>query len=123
MHVSRKGALAMLVVTVLWAVTPAIACMIPVRPMTQAEHECCKKMAEQCGSSAMPSSHSCCQGHERNTAVSPVPTYSPSRPFDLAILPQITVLLIAREPILTTSAALAAPPPEASPGCSSILRI
>ena len=58
---SRKGALAMLVVTVLWAVTPAIACMIPTRPMTQAERECCKKMAEKCGSSAMPSSHSCCK--------------------------------------------------------------
>ena len=123
MQVSRKGALAMLVITVLWAVTPAIACMIPLRPMTQAEHECCKKMAQQCGSSAMPSSHSCCQGHEREEAVSPVPTYSPTRPFDVAIIPQTAILLIASEPILPTSAALEAPPPEASPGCSSILRI
>jgi hypothetical protein len=123
MQVSRKGALAMLVITVLWAVTPAIACMIPLRPMTQAEHECCKKMAQKCGSSAMPSSHSCCQGHEREGAVSPVPTYSPTRPFDVAIIPQTAVLLIARKPILPASAALEAPPPEASPGCSSILRI
>src|SRR5215469_18377818 len=123
MHVSRKGALTILVVTVLWAVTPAIACMIPTRPTTQAEHECCKKMAQRCGSSAMPSSHSCCQGHERDTAVSPVPTYSPTRSFDVAIVPQTAVLLIASEPILPSSAALEAPPPEASPGCSSILRI
>src|SRR5262252_3355961 len=123
MQVSRKGALAMLVITVLWAVTPAIACMIPMRPMTQAEHECCKRMAQQCGSSAMPSSHSCCQGHERETAVSPVPTYSPMRPFDVAIVRQTAVLLIANEPILPTSAELEAPPPEASPACSSILRI
>jgi hypothetical protein len=123
MQVGRKGALAMLVVTVLWAVTPAIACMIPMRPMTRAEHECCKKMAQQCGSSAMPSSHSCCPGHERDTAVSPVPTYSRTRPFDVAIVPQTAVLLIASEPILPISAALEAPPPEASPGCSSILRI
>ena len=123
MQVSRKGALAMLVITVLWAVTPAIACMIPLRPMTQAEHECCKKMAQQCGSSAMPSSHSCCQGHEREGAVSPVPTYSATRPFDVAIIPQTAVLLIASEPILPASAALEASPPEAFPGCSSILRI
>ena len=123
MRVSRKGALAMLVVTVLWAVTPAIACMIPLRPMTQAEHECCKKMAQQCGSSAMPSSHSCCRGREREGAVSQVPTYSPTRPFDVAIIPQMAVLLIASEPILPTLAAHEAPPPEASPGCSSILRI
>jgi hypothetical protein len=123
MQVSRKGALAMLVITVLWAVTPAIACMIPLRPMTQAEHECCKKMAQQCGSSAMPSSHSCCQEHEREGAVSPVPTYSPTRPFDVAIIPQTAVLLIASEPTFQSSAVLEAPPPEASPGCSSILRI
>jgi hypothetical protein len=123
MYVSRKGALTMLVVTVLWAVTPAIACMIPIRPMTQAEHECCKKMAQQCGSSSMSSSHSCCQGHERDTAVSAVPTYSPTRPFDVAIVPQTAALLIASEPILPSVAALEAPPPEASPGCSSVLRI
>ena len=123
MQVSRKGALAMLVITVLWVVTPAIACMIPLRPMTQAEHECCNKMAQQCGSSARPSSHSCCQGHEREGAVSPVPTYSPTRPFDVAIVPQTAVLLVASGPVLPTSAALEAPPPEASPGCSSILRI
>jgi hypothetical protein len=123
MQVSRKGALTMLVVTVLWAVTPAIACMIPLRPMTHAEHECCKKMAQQCGSSAMPSSHSCCQGHQREGAISPVPTYSPTRPFDVAIIPQTAVLLVASEPILLASGALEAPPPEASPGFSSILRI
>src|SRR5215471_1220975 len=123
MQVSRKGALTMLVVTVLWAVTPAIACMIPVRPMTQAEHECCKKMAQQCGSSAMPSSHSCCQGHEREGAVSPVPTYSATRPFDVAIIPQTAVVLIASESSLAISIALEAPPPEASPGCISVLRI
>jgi hypothetical protein len=123
MDVNRKGALAMLVITVLWAVTPAIACMIPMRPMTHAEHECCKKMKQLCGSSAMPSSHSCCQGHERDTAVSPVPTYSPTRPFDVAIVPQTAVLLIASQPILPSSAQLEAPPPEPSPGCSSVLRI
>ena len=113
----------MLVITVLWAVTLAIACMILLRPMTQAEHECCKKMAQQCGSSAMPLSHSCCHGHDREGAVSPVPTYSPTRPFDGAIIPQTAVLLIASEPILPASSALKAPPPEASPSCSSILRI
>ncbi len=123
MQVSRKGALTMLVATVLWAVTPAIACMIPLRPMTQAEHECCKKMAQQCGSSAMPSSHSCCQGRECERAVSPALTYSSRRPFDVTIIPETPVLLIASKPILPASAALEAPPPEASPGFSFILRV
>jgi hypothetical protein len=123
MRVSRSGALTMLVVTVLWAATPAIACLVPMRPMTQSEHECCKKMAEQCGSSAMPSSHSCCQGQERDRAVSPVPTYSPTRPFAVAIGPQTAILLMATASVSTGSPALEAPPPESSPGCSSILRI
>lgn len=123
MHVSRKGTLMMLVVTVLWAVTPAIACMIPMRPMTQAEHECCKKMAQQCRSSAMPSSHSCCQGHKREGAVNPVSTYSPTRPFGVAIVLRMAVVLISSESSLPSSIALEAPPPQASTDCSSILRV
>ena len=123
MHVNRVGALAMLMVTVLWAVTPALACLVPMRPMTQAEHECCKKMAQQCGPSAMPSSHSCCQGHEREGSVTPVPTYSPTRPFEVAIVPPAFVLLIASETILPGSTALDTPRPEESPGCCSILRV
>src|SRR5581483_8525994 len=87
MHVSRAGALMMLVITVLWAATPAIACLVPMHKMTKAEHDCCMKMAQECGSSVMPSSHSCCQGHQRETAVSPVPTYPPNRPFALALVP------------------------------------
>ena len=123
MPVSRAGALTMLVITVLWAATPAIACLIPLRPMTQAERECCKKMAQQCGSSVMPSNHSCCQGHERDGAVTPAPTFSPMRPFDVAVVPQISILLIARPSVALHVVALEASPPESSPGCSSILRI
>lgn len=123
MHVSRAGALTMLAVTVLWAATPAIACLVPRHQMTKAEHDCCLKMAQECGSSMMPSSHSCCQGHQRETAVSPVATYSPTRPFDVVIVPQISILLISNPSVSLDVLALEAPPPESSPGCSSILRI
>lgn len=123
MRVTRTGALTMLVITVLWAATPAIACLVPARAMTQAEHDCCLKMAQECGSSMMSSSHSCCQGHRHDTAVSPVATYSPTRPFDVAIVPQISILLIASPSPSVHDPALEAPPPESSPGRSSILRI
>lgn len=113
----------MLVITVLWAATPAIACLVPMRAMTQAEHDCCLKMAQECGSSMMPSSHSCCQGHRHDIAVSPVTTYSLTRPFDVAIVPQTSILLIASQSVSLHVPALEAPPPESSPGCSSILRI
>jgi hypothetical protein len=39
---------------------PTMACMLPGLPMTAAEQECCKKMAEQCGGVNMPPSHTCC---------------------------------------------------------------
>ncbi len=113
----------MTLTAVLWAVTPAVACFLPMHPMTPAEHECCRKMAQQCGSSLMPSSHSCCQEHQRDDAVNPVSTYSPTRPFSVAIVPQAAFVLIDSALIAPLSAALEAPPPESSPGCTSVLRI
>lgn len=123
MRVGKTGALMMLVITVLWAATPAIACLVPMHQMTKAEHDCCMKMAQECGSSMMPSSHSCCRGHQRDTAVSPVATYSPTRPFDVAIVPQVSILLVARPSVSFHMTALEAPPPESSPGSSAVLRI
>jgi hypothetical protein len=38
-----------------------MACMVPDRQMTAEEQSCCKKMANDCESSLMPASHSCCQ--------------------------------------------------------------
>ena len=113
----------MTLVAVLWAVTPVVACLLPTRPLTQAEHECCLKMAQQCGSSAMSSSHSCCQGHQHDTAVSPVPTYSPTRPFMVASVPQTAAVLIDATSMSTWVPALETPPPELCPDCTSILRI
>jgi len=113
----------MTVIAVLWAVTPAIACLVPMHQMTPAEHECCLKMAQQCGSAVMPSSHSCCQGHQRDTAVSPVPSYPPNRPFALAIVPPSSIVLVDSAVTSPISPALEAPPTESSPGCRSVLRI
>jgi hypothetical protein len=113
----------MILIAVLWAVTPAIACLVPMHQMTPAEHECCRKMAQQCGSSVMPSNHSCCHGHQRDTAVSPVPTYPPNRPFALAIVPPSIIVPIDSARASSLSPALEAPPPTSSPGCISVLRI
>lgn len=113
----------MLAITVLWAATPAIACLVPMHQMTKAEHDCCLKMAQECGSSMMPSSHSCCQVQRHETAVSPVSTYSPTRPFNVAIVPQTAISLVAKTLLFTGVPAFETPPPESSLGCNSILRI
>lgn len=51
---------ALIVALSLWG-TPLIDCMLRADALTEIERECCQEMADQCGSSAMPTSHSCCQ--------------------------------------------------------------
>jgi hypothetical protein len=41
--------------------TPIMACLVPAAAMTEAERDCCKRMAHDCGNSGMMKSHSCCQ--------------------------------------------------------------
>ena len=43
------------------AALPLAGCVLPGAAMTSAEHECCKKMAEQCGDMGMAKSHPCCK--------------------------------------------------------------
>lgn len=45
----------------LFTALPVMACAVPAADMTPAEHECCKKMAGQCGDMGMAKSHPCCQ--------------------------------------------------------------
>jgi hypothetical protein len=123
MRVSRSGALAVLVIVVLWAASPAVVCLLPMGPMTPAERECCTKMAHQCGSSMMPASHSCCQAQQDHTAVSPVATYSATRPFSVALVPHTASLLMMPSVFARELPAFDASPPGPAPGCTSILRI
>ena len=121
---NRASAFAVALIMVLWAVTPALACLLPRQEMTTAEHECCQRMAGQCGSTMMPSSHTCCQHpNERETSVSPVSKYSAPRHFTVAVLPQSVFTPINSTSISGHSLEFSAPQPEASPGRSSILRI
>lgn len=50
-----------MVVLALTAGYPAMACVSSAQEMTNAERECCKQMAQHCGSMEMPASHSCCR--------------------------------------------------------------
>src|SRR5215467_1810137 len=59
LHKLSQFAAVLLIIAVIAA--PVMACMVPDRQMTAEEQSCCKKMAHNCESSAMPASHSCCQ--------------------------------------------------------------
>lgn len=113
----------MLVIVVLWAASPAVACLLPTGSMTRAEHECCQKMAHQCGSSVMPASHTCCQAQPDHSAVSPVATYSATRPFSVALIEHTDCPLLPPDLVAQQLAACGASPPGHVSGCISILRI
>src|SRR5262249_54139538 len=51
---------AVILALALWG-SPLLDCMLRADALTEQERECCQEMADQCGSSAMPSSHSCCK--------------------------------------------------------------
>jgi hypothetical protein len=59
---------------------PLLACTLPGLAMSEKEKECCRHMADQCGSSQMEESHSCCTKTPTVTTgtLQPVAKYSPS---------------------------------------------
>jgi hypothetical protein len=59
--VRRLLAITVTLLVISWVALPALACMLPGRGMTPAEHACCRKMPKMCGPTQMPRSHSCCQ--------------------------------------------------------------
>ena len=99
---------------------PIAACMTPGRSLTEEEHNCCKKMAQMCQTSAMPSSHSCC----KSTASALASTVYKTRHYDF-----VAPAVLFSEVRLSLSAEIgehrlqAKSPPESPPKISSVLRI
>ncbi len=101
---------------------PAMACLIPGAEMTEVERDCCKQMAQQCGSMSMPSSHSCC--HKEVIR----PNSMLGATFAQVIAPALSGAVISELPqplVVATqfSSFEFHPPPESPPGTSSILRV
>jgi hypothetical protein len=101
--------------------SPVMACLVPDAEMTAAERDCCKHMAQQCGSMNMPSSHSCCETEVRQS--------SPMLHVERAqVAPQMMAAMIVNVPNVQPIESFHAlaelhRPPESPPGSSSILRI
>ena len=105
---------------VLWTVAPALACL-PTGQMTQAEMDCCKKMAGDCHRG--PSQHPCC----KTTPIVDTPVVTvqqiPQVYPDVAILDlnlSVQSLPTAEGEVVQVHLGL---PPPAPPGLNSILRI
>ncbi len=50
-----------LIAALLLLTSPLMACVLPGLEMSPAEQDCCRHMAEDCGSMQMADSHSCCK--------------------------------------------------------------
>jgi hypothetical protein len=57
----RCAAILFAMIALYWTTAPLLACAVPERTMTAQERACCEQMAEMCGSTQMPASHSCCK--------------------------------------------------------------
>src|SRR5438552_19108469 len=125
MRMTRTRGFALLTIALLWAFTPAMACVLPGAIMTPAERECCHHMAEQCGSSMMQASHACCKTHgPANTVLPQAQAVGPLRPLSIAVVPPVASLgALSTVTLGSHLSLLHAPPPEPSPGSNSILRI
>jgi hypothetical protein len=50
------------VLIAMWLLTPDVLCLLPGGlALTLEEHECCERMAGECGRVPMPDVHKCCQ--------------------------------------------------------------
>lgn len=122
------GKVVVSVVSLILLATPIMACVLPVAAMTAVEHDCCKRMAQECGNGKMSQSHSCCQ-----TAT--VPDHLPaiksssddgSRHVALvlldAVLPSSTLIAMTESGLSVREAEIHSPP-VSPPASISILRI
>ncbi len=115
------------ILAMLLAALPVMACARPGAAMTAAEHDCCKRMAEQCGRSGMAKSHGCCQ-----TQVSPGDFHAlkaPSSQLDHSLLElhaqAITLQVIADPQLMFTTSIASAThsPPGLLSTVTTVLRI
>lgn len=104
---------------------PLLNCTLPARAMTVAEKECCKKMANECGSAGMGQSHSCCP---KNGSVENLPIVKAASPttdhFGLSVLhiaPQIELVPAVILGLHVLDSSEHGPPGETPP--TTVLRI
>lgn len=83
----RFAAIIFAAIMLVWTAAPLLACLMPGHDMTVQERECCKKMADMCGSADMPQSHSCCKTEVRNNSTIVVKADQRSVPVLVAVAP------------------------------------
>jgi hypothetical protein len=109
--------------TLLLLSVPLLACALPGQEMNAAEQDCCLHMADQCDSSQMGQSHSCCNKLPQ-IAASVLQVTNKYAPVVLDCAVQVTPELHSNDATTVVDvfpAVIALP--ESPPGQTSVLRI
>ena len=124
----RIGRIGVSLVSLFLLATPIMACLVPAAAMTEAERDCCKRMAHDCGHGGMMKSHSCCQSTTVPSHLATIKSSFDGSSMHLgSVLAQAfpSVLQIAMIPEVDSSPLAAAihSPPISPPVAISVLRI
>ena len=119
MHVGRKSAFVLLSIVVLWAATPALACLMPM-----AHGSCCQGMAMQdCASQAMVHCGDCCRVQPTQTPLLPGSAGAANHAVGSVPAAARTGLAVPLDVGSATVFSSEAPPPPGALGLGSVLRI
>ena len=116
----KMSALWLVMVLMVQTMEPTLACMMPAHGSTR--HACCQKMAKDCGA-AMGSDQSCCRMERSQTPTEPGTLFSLESGHELNLVAAANVPQRDSAATAEWRAVLSAPPPDNSPGKSSVLRI
>lgn len=123
MVVSRCRVTVAIGAVLLWAVTPALACVLPCLANTPAKQECPRHVAMRCGHSMISAGRTCCQMSSRPETA----TVETRIKLQKRVLAMVAVVVRVSPPEATPQPAslafLESPPHEALPPSCSVLRI
>ena len=124
----RIGRIGVSLLSLLLLATPIMACLVPAVAMTQAERNCCKRMAHDCGNGGMMKSHSCCQSTTISSHLATIKSSFDSSSIHLGLVfahafPPTPRVDATHEVASAPWAADIHSPPVSPPGSISVLRI
>ena len=123
MFVSRSRVAVAIGAVTLWAVTPALACLLPCFAVTPAKQECSRHMAMHCGRSMVTAGRTCCQISSRPEITTVETRSNKLQKRVLAVVPVVAHVSPSAVTPGPTSFAFFESPPHDPPLSSSVLRI
>jgi hypothetical protein len=122
--VSRSRVAVAIGAVLLWAVTPALACLLPCFAVAPSKQECSRHMAMHCGRSVVTAGRTCCQMSSRPEITTVETRSNKLQERVFAVVPVVAhVSPSVVTPGPTSFTFFESPPHDGPPLSSSLLRI